>query len=86
MMDYIIPIGLAIGSAIIGSIGYMIRNIFQRITALEKFPAVTENQVRCIVSDKVDPVKEDVSEIRKSTDYLLTRIDYLLSLIYTSKQ
>ncbi len=77
MEPYIIPVGMTIGSILIGSVGYMMRNIFTRLAALEKFPAVTEHQVRQVIADKVDPVREDVHEIRKS-------VDYILNLFYTS--
>lgn len=75
----IIPVAMTIGSILIGSLGYMIKNIYTRINDLEKFPAVTEQQVRQIISDKIDPVKEDVSEIRKT-------LDYIFNLIYTPKK
>lgn len=75
MIEYFIPVGAAFLSLVLGSVGYMIKNVFNRIAELEKRPAVTESQVRQLLADKIDPVKEDVSETRKS-------IDYLLNLIY----
>ncbi len=78
MEHLLVPIITTILSVIIGVAGYMMRNIFTRLNDLEKFPAVTEAEVRQIISDKVDPIKEDVSEIRKT-------VDYIFSLILTKK-
>ena len=77
-MEYLIPGVMLSGSILIGSVGYMIRNILTRLSALEKLPMVTEPQVRQILADKIDPVREDVHEIRKS-------MDYILNLFYNSK-
>lgn len=65
---------MMLGSIVIGTIGYMMRNIFQRLSELEKFPAVTEPEVRQIISDKVDPIKEDIHEIRKTIDHIFTLV------------
>ena len=78
MEGFLIPVGMTIGSILVGSVGYMIRNILTRLTALEKLPMVTEPQVRQIIADKIDPVREDVHEIRKS-------VDYILNLFYNSR-
>lgn len=66
----VIPIIVTLSPVLIGGIGYMIKNVFTRLHNLEKSSAVTEQQVRQLLADKVDPVKEDISEIRKTLDYI----------------
>lgn len=74
MDNVIVPVVMTVSSVVVGTVGYMIRNIFQRLSELERVHAVTEPQVRQIISDKIDPVKEDVTEIRKTLDYIFNLI------------
>jgi len=67
-----------VGSAISGIVGFMIKDVYRRLTSLEKSGSVTEPQVRQIIADKVDPIKEDLSEIK-------SKLDYLFNLFYSSK-
>jgi hypothetical protein len=69
----------ALGSGLIAGVIFMVKNVFSRLRDLESRISVTEPQIRQIISDKTDPIKEDVSEIRKS-------LAHILSLIYNPRK
>lgn len=72
VMTYVIvPIVFAI-------VGFITRNFHMRLETLEKeMPQkLDQNEVRQIIHDKVDPIKEDISEIK-------TNLNKLIDLIIT---
>lgn len=55
---------------LLGLGGYMAQTVLSRITKLEReLPQkVTEDDVRQIVSDKIDPIREDIHELKIKID------------------
>lgn len=65
-METLITVASVVLPLFAGIIAYFVRNIMSRIEKLEQSldTAVTEQQVRQILTDKIDPVKEDMSDIK----------------------
>jgi uncharacterized membrane protein YgaE (UPF0421/DUF939 family) len=60
---------IGIGLSTVVSIGaFIMKHIFNRLDALESKldHTVTEQEVRTILSDKLDPMKEDIQEIKQA--------------------
>lgn len=70
LMDILITIGVTVVSGIILAVGAMFT---KRIEKLEEqvHKNITEDSVRQIISDKVDPLKEDLSEIKDNLRILM---------------
>jgi len=45
-----------------------------RVTRLETSDRITETQTRQIISDKLDPVKEDIAEIKSKVDTIFDMV------------
>lgn len=64
---------------IFGSLGWVIKNLHTRLDRLDNEirEKVTEQDVRTILSDKLDPLHEDLKDIKKQierlTDYILKK-------------
>jgi hypothetical protein len=71
-MDILIAVLSIVLPIIIGMVTYFVRGIMSRIEKLETAvdSAMTEHQMRQILSDKIDPVKEDVTDIKNSVQKL----------------
>ena len=65
--------------AVLGIGGYVMRSFVNRLDALEKRVQKTpdEEGVRLLVSDKLDPVREDIHELRGKIDRIF---DLLLEM------
>ena len=65
VITYLWPI---IASLLCGMGAFVMKNIFNRLEVLEDKmnKTVTEQDVRTILSDKIDPLKEDVHEIKQA--------------------
>ena len=61
---------IAIGTSIIGALAWAIRALLARIDEMERQVALktTEQEVRQIVSDKVEPIKESMKEVKLAID------------------
>lgn len=68
--SFLVPIIGAILSISVGVVGYIMKNILRRLESLERVQAMTDPQVRQLISDKLDPIKEDLSEIKQKLDYI----------------
>lgn len=68
--SFLFPIIGAILSISVGVVGYIMKNILRRLESLERVQAMTDPQVRQLISDKLDPIKEDLSEIKQKLDYI----------------
>lgn len=62
----IVPIGLTVA-------GYVMKSHLDRIQDLEKRvdTAIDETEVRTIIADKIDPIKEDIQEIKQTLNHIL---------------
>ncbi len=69
-----------IGPAILMIAGWFMKSHVERISALEEKieHKTTEMEVRLILSDKIDPMREDIHELKASVDKIL---DILLKKI-----
>lgn len=54
----------AVVSIVIALIGYIVRTTLNRIESLEKRPVLDEDKVRILIADKLDPIKEDIKDIK----------------------
>lgn len=65
LYTYIVPIIL---SSLFSIGAFVMKNIFKRLEILEDKldKAVTEQNVRALLADKIDPIKEDVGEIKQA--------------------
>lgn len=66
-------IGSIIGSAAMGLLGYLYKDLKQDISMLKQQVQARpqEAQVRQLIDDKLDPLKEDMQEVRISVNKLL---------------
>jgi uncharacterized protein YoxC len=57
-------------------LGYLMKTHLDRIQELEKRVDLTINEaeIRGIINDKIDPIKEDISEIKATLNHILTAI------------
>jgi hypothetical protein len=64
--------------AILGIGGWAMKTVSSRLSALEDemVERTTDKQVRQIVSDKIDPLREDIHELKAKLDKI---VDLLLS-------
>ena len=69
----IVTIGTFVASAVLGLIAHVVRSQVQRIDDLEHsiMRKTDESEVRQIVADKVDPIKESMSEIKEKVDKVI---------------
>lgn len=60
--------------------GYFFKSLYERVERLEIKTSQfkTEEEIRQIINDKIDPIREDIKEIR-------TKLDQLLDLIINKK-
>lgn len=68
-MEGIIPYIWPIVTSIVCGLGALVmKSVFSRLESLESKmnSTVTEQQVRTIIGDKIDPLKEDVHEIKQA--------------------
>lgn len=75
IVGFVVTIVLAISAGV-----YTVyKNLTDRVNKLEKEQhlSVSEEKVRQIIADRIDPLREDVLELRKSIDKLL---DHIISL------
>jgi hypothetical protein len=58
---------------VLGSGSYFIRNILMRISELERqIPIrVTDSQVRQLLTDKLDPLQSDITELKEKLDKIV---------------
>ncbi len=65
-----------IAPMVITYIGYTMKSHVDRIESMEKKLAdkLDESQVRLLMSDKIDPIKEDIKEIKEMLNHILTAI------------
>lgn len=63
----------AMGTLLIGVLAYLAKDLFQRINAVEAATSssLDETKVRLLLSDKLDPLKEDIKEIKDSVGVLM---------------
>jgi len=56
-----------------GAVGFIFSKIEARLTSLENrmLNTITEKETRQILSDKIDPLKEDMKEIKDSINKLM---------------
>lgn len=68
--DQLIYLGL---TTFLGIFGYLVKDALGRLKRVEKSleDKVTEQAVRQIVADKLDPIKEDLDEIKARVNQLL---------------
>lgn len=64
---------ITIGSGVFGLFAYFVRVQMQRLDTLEQqiITKMTEEETRQILSDKVDPIKEDMAEIKLKVDKVI---------------
>lgn len=69
LLNFVLYVGLPL---ILGAGAYVVKSVLLRISELEEKvnDAVTETQVRQLLGDKIDPIKEDLEEIRLSINKL----------------
>lgn len=62
-----------IGPALIMLGGWLMKSHLERIAVLEREiqHKTTEMEVRIILADKIDPIREDIKELKASTDRIL---------------
>lgn len=62
---------------VIGIVAYFIRNLLVRLATLEQLipTKLNEGQVRLLLSDHLDPIKEDIRQVNQKLDRML---DFLL--------
>ena len=65
LISYILPIIL---STLLGMSAFIMKSVFTRLDTLEQKinQAVTEEDVRSLLVDKIDPIKEDIHEIKQA--------------------
>lgn len=70
-IEHLIPTGLIVLASLIG---YFVRTQMQRISDLEAsiVEKLSEEETRQILSDKLDPVRENVQEIQNKLDQVIT--------------
>lgn len=75
-MDLTLILSLVVPS-VLGVVAYIVRAQMQRLDTLERqmITKTDEHEVRQLLSDKVDPIKESMSEIKEKVDKV---IDLLL--------
>lgn len=58
---------------LISGAAYIVKNILDRLNVIEKetVTKLDEPAVRRLVNDKVDPLREDIKELKASTDRIL---------------
>lgn len=54
----------------VGVLAYLGRDMFQRLSTVE-LASLNEAKVRIILADKIDPLKEDIREIKDSVGVLM---------------
>lgn len=57
-------------------IGYLMKSHLEEVAELKEKIAhfMTESQVRQVLEDKLDPLKEDISEIKATLNHILTML------------
>jgi Tfp pilus assembly protein PilO len=57
-------------------VGYSMKSHVDRIESMEKklSEKLDEPQVRLLMADKIDPIKEDIKEIKEMLNHILTVI------------
>lgn len=67
----ILPVVLGIGT-------FIMKSVFSRLDVLEKdiHNKVEEEKVRQLLADKIDPVREDIQELKNKLDRLM---DFLIA-------
>jgi hypothetical protein len=75
-MDITQAITIAV-TIVLGIASYIFRGVMHRIDRLEADVQhkVDEPQVRTIIKDKLDPLKEDVTEIKQMINQLLLKMN-----------
>ena len=55
-------------------VGHSMKSHIDRIEEIEKLVAtkISEPEVRTIMGDKIDPIKEDIKEIKEMLNHILT--------------
>ena len=76
----IIPTLLGLGA-------YLMRSHLQRLETLEKdLPKkLDEQEVRLLLADKIDPIREDVRALEASLDKIETRLDKIIDLLVSKR-
>lgn len=72
-MEWVNIIYYVITPAVIMYAGHAMKSHVDRIEIMEKLIAtkIDETEVRTIMSDKIDPMKEDIAEIKVMLNHLL---------------
>lgn len=73
-MDIVLSIGIP---TIIGLLGWLMKNAYERLVELEHRidDAVSKTEMRQVLQDQIEPIKEDVQELKVKLDKI---IDILL--------
>ena len=74
--DDLTTIGLAVLTLIAAPLLYIWKGVMSRLESLEKQMSdkMSEDSVRTLVNDKIDPLKDDLKEIKTSIDKLINHI------------
>jgi len=83
---YILLIYLAL-PCIVGAIGYIMKSMTERLRNLEiaVHTRVDEDKVRQVVNDRIDPMREDIREIRDDIHSLTEKFDRVVNILLEKK-
>ena len=75
-IDSIVTIGVALLGLVLPPIVYVWRDIVSRIKDLEKAQKdnMDEKEIRLLISDRLDPLKEDLQELKIQINKLINHI------------
>lgn len=75
-LESIITITFTVLGLVLGLVGYIWRNAVSRIENLEKNmqDKTSEQDVRQLLNDKLEPVKEDLQEIKTRLEHILDNL------------
>ena len=74
--ETILPLIITLSGVVISAVVYIYKGIMQRIDRLEQDTAdhLTAPEVRLLISDKIEPLHEDVRELKVSVERMLDHI------------
>ena len=75
-MEWLNIVWYVFAPMVVTYVGYSMKSHVDRIESMEKKLAdkLDEPQVRLLMADKIDPIKEDIKEIKEMLNHILTAI------------